>query len=80
MRMKNTGKCPKCGSCALLEEKGGLDDTNSIRLKGMLLARLPVTRTICTDCGYVETWVSQEDLHYLKKEKQKRDSRSPFWK
>lgn len=77
--MKKTGQCPKCGSCDILEEKGGLDDTNSIRVRGML-SLLPVIRTICMDCGYVETWVSQEDLHYLKKEKQKRDTRSPFWR
>lgn len=78
--MKYTKQCPKCGSRDIVEEKGGLSDNNSIKLSGGVFARLPVIHTICTDCGYVEMWVSQEDLHYVRKEKQKRDNRSPFWK
>lgn len=78
--MRNTKQCPKCGSRNILEEKGGLSDNNSIRLSSGVFARLPVIHSICADCGYVEMWVSQEDLHYVRKEKQKRDNRSPFWK
>ena len=78
--MNKERKCPKCGSRDILVEEGSLSDTGSIRVRGSLFARMPIIHTICTDCGYVEMWVSQEDLRYLKKEKQKRDSRSPFWK
>lgn len=80
MCMKQSKQCPKCGSRDILEEEGGLSDTSSIRIGGSLFSRIPVVHTVCTDCGYVETWVNEEDLHYIKKEKQKRDNRSPFWR
>lgn len=80
MCMKHSKQCPKCGSRDILEEEGSLSDTGSIRVRGSLFARMPVIHTVCTDCGYVEMWIEGEDLHHIKKEKQKRDARSPFWK
>lgn len=78
--MKTSKKCPKCGSSEILTAKGRMNDSNSILLGFSALSRIPVVHRICCDCGYIEMWVAQEDLHYLKSEKQKRDSRSPFWK
>lgn len=78
--MKQTGQCPKCGSREILTAQGRMNDSNSILLGLSAFSRLPVTHTICCDCGYIEMWAAQEDLHYLKEEKGKRNSRGTFWK
>ena len=67
--MKNTGRCPKCGSSRLLRIP---DDAhrylaNSIPMTtGAWVKRVPVTRYVCTGCGYVENWV-EEGMEALKK-------------
>lgn len=60
--MKNTGRCPKCGSSEIVRVP---DDAhrylaNSICVTGALtVKRIPVARYVCHDCGYVEDWVEE---------------------
>jgi len=58
--MKNTGKCPKCGSDTVIRVP---DDAhrylaNSICITRLaIVKRIPVARYVCRECGYVEDWV-----------------------
>lgn len=70
--MKNTARCPKCGSHNLVRVP---DDahrylSNSISItKVAWVKRVPVARYVCCDCGYVEDWVeTQKDLETLRRE------------
>jgi len=70
--MKNTARCPKCGSHNLVRVP---DDahrylSNSISItKVVWVTRVPVARYVCCDCGYVEDWVeTQKDLETLRRE------------
>lgn len=63
--MKNTNKCPKCGS----EHIARIPDNPSRHASGnniytttvTLLGKIPVIRYVCCDCGYVENWVETEE-------------------
>lgn len=70
--MKNTARCPKCGSHNLVRVP---DDAhrypgNSISItKVAWVTLVPVARYVCCDCGYVEDWVeTQKDLETLRRE------------
>jgi len=58
--MKNTGKCPKCGSDTVIRVP---DDAHRYLANSICITRLatvkriPVVRYVCRDCGYVEDWV-----------------------
>ena len=58
--MKATNRCPKCGYHDIVRVP---DDAhrylaNSICITKLLtVTRVPVTRYVCCDCGYVENWV-----------------------
>ena len=69
--MKNTARCPKCGSHNLVRVP---DDahrylSNSISItKVVWVKRVPVARYVCCDCGYVENWVEKRhELDEIKK-------------
>ena len=61
--MKNTKRCPKCGSQNIVRVP---DDAhrylaNSICItKFAVVKRIPVARYVCCDCGYVEKWVEAQ--------------------
>ena len=69
--MKNTKRCPKCGSQAIVRVP---DDAhrylaNSICITNLaFVKRIPVARYVCCECGYVENWVEngrdREELHH----------------
>lgn len=69
--MKNTGRCPKCGSRKVLrvpDHPGRYASGNNIYTSSFtLLGKIPVIRYVCLDCGYVESWVEtaeqREALH-----------------
>ena len=66
--MKNTRICIKCNSEKVVrisnaEWSGG----NKIIISSM--RRVPVTRFLCTECGYSEEWVESEKNLELIKEK-----------
>ena len=61
--MKN-GKCPKCGSTEIyaaqdLPLKSGPFGSNSIPISLTSMAALD--NYVCTDCGYLERYVADED-------------------
>ena len=63
--MKNTKTCPKCGGNHILrvEDLGG---DRGINLVLGWFSVVPVARYVCTDCGYVESWVDPQFLDELK--------------
>ncbi len=61
--MKNSGVCPKCGShtVACVPDDAHRYLANSICMtKVVTVERIPVTRYVCCDCGYVENWVESQ--------------------
>lgn len=63
--MKNSGKCPKCGSNNIVRvpdhsyrhASGNNIYTTTVTLTG----KIPVIRYVCCDCGYVENWVERKN-------------------
>ena len=61
--MKNTKRCPKCGSVEIIRVP---DDAhrylaNSICItKAVTVKRVPVARYVCRECGFVEDWVEHQ--------------------
>lgn len=67
--MKNTRQCPKCESRDLMEvngKKGQNQSTvNAIALSAFSAAI--ITRYVCTNCGYSEEWIIDNDLDKVRK-------------
>ena len=63
--MKNTNICPKCGGNKVLPVKDVMGE-RGIQLVLGWLSSVPVTRYVCTGCGYVESWVDDKHLPELK--------------
>ena len=65
--MKNTSRCPKCGSRNLVRVP---DDAHRYLGNSISITKVvPVARYVCCDCGYVEDWVeTQKDLETLRRE------------
>ncbi|WP_298030134.1 hypothetical protein [uncultured Dysosmobacter sp.] len=63
--MKNSRKCPKCGStdivCCKAVVKGAYD-----RIQRGIVAQADTDRWVCCACGYCELWVDQEALKDLR--------------
>lgn len=59
--MKNTHRCPKCGSRTVVripDNPRRYSSGNNIYTTTFTLAgKIPVIRYVCCDCGYVENWV-----------------------
>lgn len=65
--MRNTHRCPKCQSQAIveIENKQGQQLT-PVRIGAFKVAS--TSRYICCDCGYMEEWINNpKDLKKLKK-------------
>jgi len=71
MKMKNTGRCIKCGSEAIVAVDNSMGQQfTPIRISALSVAS--TARFICCDCGYMEEWIiNQKDLKKLKKKKNK---------
>ena len=71
--MKNSKTCPKCGGTHILrvEDAGG---DRGIRLILGWLSVVPVTRYVCTDCGFAESWVDDQ-YHAELKERYERENK-----
>ena len=66
--MKNTHKCPKCGSMEIrrfVGEPQAQGIGNNIRVG--LLGQVIVTRYVCYSCGFSEEWVESPYLEQLRK-------------
>jgi predicted nucleic-acid-binding Zn-ribbon protein len=57
--MKSTGVCPKCSSKRVAAIPSELGTYNAIKVDMFGFANL--TRFICTSCGYMEQYVSDEN-------------------
>ncbi len=59
--MKNTPKCPKCGSSEITRVPDNpcrhASGNNIYTTKMTLIGKIPVIRYVCCSCGYVENWV-----------------------
>ena len=69
--MKNTKRCPKCGSTDLIRVP---DDAHRYLANSICITRfawvkrIPVARYVCQSCGYVEDWVEhQQERDALRK-------------
>jgi hypothetical protein len=68
--MKNTGKCPKCGSEEIVRipndfcwRIGGV-----VRVDVSLFCSVNIARYMCGNCGYMEEWIdSSEDIQKIKR-------------
>jgi predicted RNA-binding Zn-ribbon protein involved in translation (DUF1610 family) len=67
--MKETKTCPKCNSQDILRipgQTGAYGSGNNIPVKRTIFSFIPVTRYVCTQCGFSEEWIdSPEDLKKL---------------
>ncbi len=56
--MKQTGKCPKCGSGEIMKQvsHGEYLGLGATLFHGMV----SITNYICLNCGYVEQWIDRE--------------------
>jgi predicted RNA-binding Zn-ribbon protein involved in translation (DUF1610 family) len=66
--MKNSGKCPKCGSTAIARKRGSPVLNSWFRISVNITSLdIWVTKFICTECGFVEDWIENEkDLKRFK--------------
>ncbi len=70
--MKNTRRCPKCGSNDIFVVEGfsgphGMG--NNIQIGATIFSAIPVDRYICSNCGYSEEWIRVEDIQRAKESK-----------
>jgi hypothetical protein len=73
--MKNNGVCPKCNSSDIIRIPGEIGSIagNNIQVGG---GRVPVTRYLCGNCGYIEEWLDSEvNLQNIKKKFQHREEK-----
>lgn len=63
--MKNTRKCPKCGSVNIVRVPDNpnrhASGNNIYTSTFTLMNKIPVIRFVCCDCGYVENWVETQN-------------------
>ena len=67
--MKNTNKCPKCGSSDIVRFDGyaGAHGAGNNIMVGMtVFSAVNVNRYICCSCGYTEEWIDKEDIEKVK--------------
>ncbi len=70
--MKNTKKCPKCGSDDIMivdGYTGAYGSGNNIQLGLTALSSVLVDRYICMSCGFSEEWIRENDLEKLRNSK-----------
>ena len=72
--MKQTKTCPKCGCTKLLRVEDTMGERGINLVLGWFSA-VPVTRYVCTECGYVESWVDQQHMSDIREryEKEQRE-------
>ena len=58
--MKNTKRCPVCGSAEIIRVPDDAHRYLAHRIcitRFATVKRIPVARYVCYDCGYLENWV-----------------------
>ncbi len=67
--MKNTGKCPKCGSSKIVRFEqywSGGSQTQGVHVRTGFMSGAELRLYVCSTCGYCETWIDKEDLSKIK--------------
>ena len=68
--MKNTNQCPKCNSDDIIRVEGqskGYGAGSNIPTGATIFQAILVTRYVCGNCGYIESWIdSQDDVAKVK--------------
>lgn len=68
--MKNTNKCPKCGSSDIIKipgYAGAYGSGNNIMVGMTIKSAVPVDRYLCASCGYSEEWVDLDEIDKVEK-------------
>ena len=68
--MKNTNKCPKCGSSDIIKvpgHVGAYGSGNNIMVGMTIKSAVPVDRYLCANCGYSEEWVDIDNIEKIEK-------------
>ncbi|MCR8968753.1 hypothetical protein [Facklamia sp. 7083-14-GEN3] len=68
--MKNTGKCPKCGSEDIFVvpgASGAYGMGNNIPIGSTIFSAVLVDRYVCSICGFTEEWIDTKDIEKLQK-------------
>lgn len=68
--MKYAKKCPKCGCPEITMVKGNAGaygSGNNIPVGLTNLSAVLVDRYICTNCGFTEEWIEQDQLEKLRR-------------
>jgi predicted nucleic-acid-binding Zn-ribbon protein len=69
--MKQHVKCPKCDEQEIIRvpgEIGAFGSGNNIKLGGIPVRRIAVTRYVCASCGFSEDWIDDpKDIEQMKK-------------
>ena len=66
--MKNTKKCPKCGSNNIVRfdgRCGPYGSGNNIMTGNTIFSGVNVNTYVCIGCGYTEEWIDKCDLEKL---------------
>lgn len=72
--MKNSGRCPKCGSFDVIKIKGmqqayGVGDN----IVSGTFSQAYVSKYLCCNCGYIEEWLENlSDIEKIKKHQAKK--------
>ena len=70
--MKNSKKCPKCGSENIVRidgYSGAYGTGNNIQVGMSIFSAVNVNRYICCTCGFTEEWIDTEELEKVEKSK-----------
>lgn len=73
--MKNSKKCPKCGSDDIIRFDGTVEAYgagNNIMTGATLFSAVKVNRYICCECGFIEEWLDKYDIEKVKNSKKAR--------
>jgi hypothetical protein len=61
--------CGKCHSPDILSIAATATDHSGVVVGSRLMHTVPVTKYVCTGCGFIEEWVSsKDDLRRLKEQ------------
>ena len=76
--MKKTGKCPKCGGQEIYTDRGQTKRGERASLGFSSWKQAYIDTYLCTTCGYLEEYVSPNDLKDTSKLEKLRENWKPW--
>lgn len=70
--MKNSKKCPKCGSSDIIivdGYTGAYGSGNNIITGYSIFSDVGIDRYICCSCGFTEEWIAVDQIEKIRKSK-----------